>query len=670
MNADDILTMQQAEEEMRCLRKVFPVVRLLKGSEFEKEPWTGVAMGNNPNEPCRCYDYWEKSRPCENCISKRAYDEKTQLSKLEYLGLQPYQVYARYVEIDGVPYVMEMIKRLDEEIFSEIENSEKNVAELSDIKNKLYIDSLTGAYNRRFYDDRVKRATGPAGVALMDFDDIKECNDTYGHHAGDIVLATAADVIKNNIRKTDILIRYGGDEFIIFLPDIDAASFSEKLKLIRKEIYNTKIPGFENVRLSVSIGGVMLHDGNVSAAVSRADNLMYRAKMHKNSVIMEHESDIEEESLADSGIRPVVLIVDDSEINRNILSDMLRDDYRILEAYDGDSASGMLREHGSEIAVVLLDIVMPNRDGFSVLEEMNSEHWVEDIPVIVISSKDDGSYIRKAYNMGVSDYISRPFDVNIVKQRVLNIVKLFAKQRRLMQLVSSQIYEREKGNRIMVGILSHIVEFRNGESGMHVIHINMLTRLILEQLMLMTDKYQLTWDDRYQIAIASALHDIGKIGINEKILNKPGRLTPEEFEIMKTHTIIGAEMLDKLEIYRNEKQVKLAHDICRWHHERWDGRGYPDGLRGDEIPISAQVVSLADVYDALVSKRVYKEAYSHDKAIQMILDGECGQFNPILIDCLMKIKDKLREEIHSDFLDDGITAPLGGGKGQINIKLR
>ena len=291
---------------------------------------------------------------------------------------------------------------------------------------------------------------------------------------------------------------------------------------------------------------------------------------------------------------------------------------------------------------MLLDIVMPEMDGFEVLAAMNQNHWIEDIPVIMISSEDSDSYIRRAYEMGVSDYISRPFDAKIVYQRVLNMIKLYAKQRRLIHLVTRQIYEKERNNRMMIGILSQIVEFRNGESGLHVIHINLITQLLLEQLVKKTGKYQLSWEDRLLIATASALHDIGKIGIDEKILNKPGKLTKEEFEIMKTHTLIGAQMLDNLDMYRNEKLLKLAHEICHWHHERYDGKGYPDGLVGEEIPISAQVVSLADVYDALVSERVYKKAFSHEKALEMIQNGECGTFNPLLLQCMTEAQDKLK----------------------------
>ena len=247
--------------------------------------------------------------------------------------------------------------------------------------------------------------------------------------------------------------------------------------------------------------------------------------------------------------------------------------------------------------------------------------------------------------MGVSDYINRPFDAGVVHRRVYNTIKLYAKQRRLITLITNQVYEKEKNNRMMVEILSQIVEFRNGESGSHVLNINILTGMILESLVQKTDKYNITWSERLLITTASALHDIGKIGIDDKILNKPGKLTDEEFKIMQNHTIIGARILKNMEGYEDEELMMVAYQICRWHHERYDGRGYPDGLKGDEIPISAQVVSLADVYDALVGERVYKKAYSHEKAIQMILNGECGAFNPILLECLLDIQDRIKRKV-------------------------
>lgn len=638
MNKQDQMTMQEAERKMESLREVFQVVRLVDGKmlmDREKRINAG-----DLSETCQCYSFWKKDKECENCSSLLALKEQTQKIKFEFLDLQVFQVISRYVEIDGRPYVMEMIQNLDESIQIDQEGYDKLISKLSGYNEKLYTDVLTGIYNRRFFEEKIKNMEDEAGIAVIDLDDFKLHNDTYGHSAGDAALITTANIIKKYIRKTDILIRYGGDEFLLILPSIKKHIFEDKLKLIREKIHDTVVPKYEKMQLSVSIGGAIFREGNIEDAIASADRQMYIAKNYKNMVVTEWDENgkKKEENSASEKLKQQILIVDDSEINREIL----KEDYRILEAANGEECLEQLERSGTGISLVLLDIVMPEMDGFEVLAAMNQNHWIEDIPVIMISSEDSDSYIRRAYEMGVSDYISRPFDAKIVYQRVLNMIKLYAKQRRLIHLVTRQIYEKERNNRMMIGILSQIVEFRNGESGLHVIHINLITQLLLEQLVKKTGKYQLSWEDRLLIATASALHDIGKIGIDEKILNKPGKLTKEEFEIMKTHTLIGAQMLDNLDMYRNEKLLKLAHEICRWHHERYDGKGYPDGLVGEEIPISAQVVSLADVYDALVSERVYKKAFSHEKALEMIQNGECGTFNPLLLQCMTETQDKLK----------------------------
>ncbi len=377
---------------------------------------------------------------------------------------------------------------------------------------------------------------------------------------------------------------------------------------------------------------------------------MYQAKSHKNAIVTEWGTIAMDDSLpqvnAKKKKRQRILIVDDSEMNREILYEMLKDEFDILEAENGKEALEVLERYGCEISLVLLDIVMPIMDGFEVLGHMNEKDMIEEIPVIMISSEDSASFIRRAYEMGVSDYISRPYDAQIVYKRVYNTIKLYAKQRRLTAILTEQIRAKEESRKIMIGILSHIVEFRNGESGPHVQHINVLTQLLLGRLVQISDQYHLSWMDRDLIVMASSLHDIGKIGIDDKILNKKGQLTDEEFEIMKQHTVIGVEILEDLQYYQDEPLVKTAREICRWHHERYDGRGYPDGLKGEDIPISAQVVSLADVYDALVSKRVYKASYSHEKAMQMILNGECGAFNPLLLTCLKDIEGEIQEMVY------------------------
>ena len=636
------MTMQEAENKMEVLREIFDVVRLLKGSDLQAAGMESKLAGRE--NLCQCYAFWNKDKRCENCISLKALEEKKQTSKIEFLDSDMYQVFARYLEIDSEPYVMEMLKKLDENTLTDEEGYEKLTEKLTVYSEKLYRDVLTGVYNRRYFEEKVKNMSLNAGVAVIDLDDFKLFNDTYGHDGGDLVLTTVVNVIRHYIRRTDILVRYGGDEFLLILPGIEKEVFSQKLRMIQEKIHATHIPGFNRRKLSVSIGGVMFTHGRLEEAITKADRLMYMAKGHKNIVVTRWEQKQNTDKMEKRNL-PQLLVVDDSEMNREILKEILGKEYQILDACDGEEALKMLEQYGTEISLVLLDIIMPKMDGFEVLAYMNRDKWIEDIPVIMISSEGSESYIRRAYELGASDYISRPFDTKVVYQRVINMIKLYAKQRRLIHLVTDQIYEKEKNNRMMTGILSQIVEFRNGESGLHVLHINILTQLLLEKLMRKSENYDLSWSQQHMIATASALHDIGKIGIDEKILNKPGKLTKEEFEAMKQHTIIGARMLDRLEMYHDEEMMKYAYEICRWHHERYDGKGYPDGLKGEEIPISAQVVSLADVYDALVSDRVYKKAYSHEKAMEMILNGECGMFNPLLLECLVEIQDKVRKEL-------------------------
>lgn len=347
-----------------------------------------------------------------------------------------------------------------------------------------------------------------------------------------------------------------------------------------------------------------------------------------------------------------ILIVDDSEINRAILSDIIDDKFTILEASNGLEAMEVIRQNAGSLSLVLLDLVMPEMDGLEVLTAMNSLGLISEIPVIMISSENSSSFIERAYELGATDFISRPFNVFVVKKRIANTIMLYSKQKHLINLVSEQIYEKEKNNDIMVKILSHIVEFRNGESGPHIMHVNVITELLLKQLVKRTDKYKLTSKDIDCIVTASSLHDIGKISIPDHILNKPGPLTEKEFEVIKTHPQVGADMLSELTEYLDNPLVITAYDICLCHHEKYDGKGYPNGLKGDEIPISAQIVSIADVYDALVSERCYKKAYPHQVAIDMICAGECGEFNPILLDCLKDISATLEREIKISTLAD------------------
>ena len=619
MKFSAVLTKKQAEEMLVYLGDLFTEVRLLD---------------------IEAVKHLEK-----NSLSLRAFWEKCQKTRLEYIDSRVCQKISRYVEIDGQPHVVEILNVLDVTTESFENVREQLTAKVRGYDEELYLDALTGAYNRRYYENRIRKVRGHAGVAMIDLDDFKLYNDTCGHNAGNLVLNTVVGIIRGCICKTDILIRYGGDEFLLILQDVDEEIFSKKLKQIRDMVCEAEVPGYARLRLTVSIGGVLADNETIESAVARADGLMYQAKNRKNMIVTE-KSGIDS---AEAKERQQILIVDDSQINCEILAEILKDEYRILEAANGEECINLLKQYGTGIALLLLDINMPVMDGFEVLALMNRKHWIEDIPVIMISSEDSASYVRRAYEMGASDYISRPFDVQVVHQRVSNTIKLYAKQRRLISLVTDQIREKEKNNQMMISILSQIVEFRNSESGSHVLHINIITGMLLERLMQKTDQYHLQWSDQFLITTASALHDIGKIGIDEKILNKPGKLTKEEFEIMKTHTLIGASMLKSIEMYQNEKLLQVAYQICRWHHERYDGKGYPDGLKGEEIPISAQVVAIADVYDALVCKRVYKKAFSHETAIHMILNGECGAFNPLLLECLTDIQNRLKEETKSCF---------------------
>ena len=432
MNQNIKITRQQAEEEAKMLEKVFDVVRFLEGDFFEQmqdDPRIGVKIGM-----CQCYDFWKKNKPCENCTSMKAYAEKKQKTKLEFLDADVFLVISRYLEIDDEACVMELVKHLDNDTLIDTDGRDKLVGKLKGYQDKLYIDPVTGVYNRRYFEDEIRNMQNSAGVAMIDLDDFKLYNDIYGHDMGDQVLCIVADVIKNCIRKTDKLIRYGGDEFLLILSDMVRGTLRGKLLQIQEAIENATIPNCSRLKLTASIGGVISEDGQIDEAIAKADQLMYKAKDHKAQVITECDKTIFKKEKIQN--KPKILIVDDSEFNRAILKEILEETYEIIEADGGNEALHKIDEYGMKISLVLLDIIMREKDGFEVLKYMEEERLISDIPVIIISSEDSANYIRRAYEMGVSDYINRPFDANIVYQRVSNTVKLYAKQRRLMAMVT------------------------------------------------------------------------------------------------------------------------------------------------------------------------------------------------------------------------------------------
>ena len=432
MNQNVKITRQQVAEEAKMLEKVFDVVRFLEGDFFEQmqdDPRIGVKIGM-----CQCYDFWKKNKPCENCTSMKAYAEKKQKTKLEFLDADVFLVISRYLEIDDEACVMELVKHLENDTLIDTDGRDKLVGKLKGYQDKLYIDPVTGVYNRRYFEDEIRNMQNSAGVAMIDLDDFKLYNDIYGHDMGDQVLCIVADVIKDCIRKTDKLIRYGGDEFLLILSDMVRGTLRGKLLQIQEAIENATIPNCPRLKLTASIGGVISEDGKIDEAIAKADQLMYKAKEHKAQVITECDKTIFKKEKIQN--KPRILIVDYSEFNRAILKEILEETYEIIEADGGNEALHKIDEYGMKISLVLLDIIMPEKDGFEVLKYMEEERLISDIPVIIISSEDSANYIRRAYEMGVSDYINRPFDANIVYQRVSNTVKLYAKQRRLMAMVT------------------------------------------------------------------------------------------------------------------------------------------------------------------------------------------------------------------------------------------
>lgn len=504
-------------------------------------------------------------------------------------------------------------------------------------------DVLTGALSRNHYERDMSAEVFHGGVALVDMDDLKLYNDVYGHSVGDKALWALAEVIRRELGSRGSLVRYGGDEFLILVPQAEEKEFAAMLETVRQRVQSADIPGCgDELRLTVSIGCVMAQGETIAAAAHRADRLMYRAKRRKDAVVREGDA---EPAGGETAQR--ILIVDDAPLNRAILREMLGGEFQLAEAADGAECMAQLEKYGTDIALVLLDMIMPGMDGIQVLEEMQSRELLDDIPVIMITADTSADSMSHAYELGVADYIERPFDVQVVRRRVMNTVKLYARQRRLTSVLIQQARAQERSSGMMADVLARIVAYRNGEGGDHARRIRRLTELLLERLTEKTDRYRLTRPDCRRIAAAAMFHDIGKLDIPDEILNKPGKLTAEEFEIIKGHPAIGETILRSMKDYQGEPLLETAAEICRWHHERIDGKGYPDGLRGEEIPIAAQAAGLADVFDALVSRRVYKEPYPMDKAMDMIEAGECGAFDPLLVECLRELQGTLRREVYT-----------------------
>ena len=567
------MTRQQAEQEMEQLRKVFPSVRMLTAEQVQ----AGEAVGD---------------------AARQALEEKTTHSRMEYRGQELYEVTALFAQVEGTPCVLELERRLDRIMLLDPEESEQLFNNLAEYRGKLYRDAVTGAYNERYYQEKYRSRILTAGVAVLRVDDFKAANDVYGRYAGNSVLETVAGVLRRNLGEKDRLIRRGEDRLLLLLPEVGQSDFGQKLEHLRLQLAAAGVPGYSHLHISVSIGGVWIRDGEVSAAVEHAERLATYAQMQKNTVITEQQP--ERTAAAPVHRRQSVLIVDDSELNRKMLGQMLGSRFDIAEAASGEACLQLLEQNATGISIVLLDIHMPGIDGFTVLEEMNQKNLLEQIPVIMISSEDTVDAVRRAFDLGASDYISRPFDAKVVYQRIINTIQLYAKQRRLSAMAADLAFEKERASRMMIGILSQVVEKRNGES-----------------------------------------RDLGKMEICEDLLHKEGPLTEAERRTLQSHTLLGAQMLEEQPECRDDAFARTAYNICRWHHERYDGGGYPDGLQGEQIPIEAQVVGLADVYERLVSRPVDGHARTHSEVVQMICTGVCGAFNPLLLDCLQDMEAEI-----------------------------
>lgn len=650
----DILSVTAGElpEYTERLRQLFTDARII-----DRETVRGLCSGEIRNDAGGHDgngDFWREHSECTDCVCCRAYADHGRHTKLGLSGDGVYQVIAQYIEIDGEGAVLEIINRLDGDIDMVADRGEL-ISRIADHRDEVYRDIMTGAYNRRYYEERLRRFPLTAGVAMIDIDDFKVYNDVYGHDTGDAVISAIGKALLSGIRKTDSLIRYGGDEFLLIMPGIPENIFARELRRICGEVSLMSVPGHENIRATVSIGGVVSHGETAEEAVSRADALMYRAKNRKNMVVTEGDGAGEDIRMTERG---TVLIADDAQINRELLGDMLSPLFNIISASGGEECISTLEKYGSAISLVILDINMPLVNGFDVLEYMNRTRLIDEVPVVTITADDSDSTVKLAYELGAADLIRRPFDVNVVRQRVENIIKLYAKQKHLFAMVSDRMSERDRNARFLVGIVSGMESLLSGAEYDAAFRVGQIVRMIFNELGDSVSAYGIEGRDVANICAVAVMHDIGKAGIPTEILHKNGALTAEEYETVKKYTVIGSELVCAMREKYEAPVSRWLYEVCRWHHERWDGKGYPDGLSGDDIPLSAQVTALADVYDALRTDRPYRRAVPHDEAVRMIKAGECGVFSPRLLYCLDRISGSLRT------MTDGYETPVGTASGK------
>lgn len=617
MREKDKYSKAEIQELLNNLKEQFSFVKLRKENEIKEE------------DTFLCLE----EEISDHQLLLHVLNEKKASSVLEFGKEKAYLIMARSIEVDKEPMVLEVVSTLENQSVI----NQKHLFKEKDY----YRDQSTGIYNQLYYEELEKFNRRQAGMALVEINSINQKDHS---EMDEHILQTIAKILLRNSRGNDRVIRYRKNQFLLILEGINEGNLEDKLVRIREEVHLAILPKGGKDHASLAMSALISNYRTRACCVEKLERFIAYAKDQMNRLYFEwHQEDRLPMFTMNYQEKPWILIVDDNEMNGMILESFLEKDYRISQARNGKEALRIIEKNNKKLSLVLLDIMMPELDGIEVLKIMARHQWLEDVPAIMISAQGNDRVVERCFDLGASDYIQKPFSNGIVLKRVRNILSLYQKQKKLREEIRNKIEEKNRNSYILTNILSQVVEYRNGESGPHVMHVEQITKILLNRLYEISDAYPLSEEARNQISSASALHDIGKMGIDEAILNKPGKLTDQEFEIMKTHTVIGANMVDNLDAFKEEPLAHYLHDICRWHHEKWDGRGYPDGLKGDEIPISAQVVSLADVYDALVSDRVYKKAYSHPKAMEMILNGECGAFNPILLTCLKDCHNSIIE---------------------------